>query len=84
MKLSHSAGVSFRRLRFRINQFQAQGRSAKARALVYATEREIAARRIARDETFPRVMGLETRQQLKAAKLATLKTEHTKRWEQLR
>ena len=56
----------------------------KARALVYATERETAARRISRGETCPRVMDLEARQPRKAAKLATLRTEHTKRWEQLR
>ena len=84
LKLSHSAGIAFRRLRFRINKLQAQGRNAKARALVYATERETAARRIARDEAFPRVTGLETRQPLKAAKLATLRMEHSRSWEQLR
>ena len=52
--------------------------------MVYAIESEIAARRIARDETFRRVMDLEARQPRKAAKLAKLRTEHTKRWEQLR
>ena len=84
MKLSHSAGIAFRRLRFRIHKLQAQGRSTNARALVYATESEIAARRIARGETVPRVMGLATRQPLKAAKLATLKMEHSRSLEQLR
>ena len=84
LKLSHSAGIAFHQLRYRIVKLQAQGRNAKARALVYATESEIAARRIARDETFPRVIGLETRQAQKAAKLAKLRTEHTRSWEQLR
>ena len=84
LKLSHSVGIAFRKLRFRINNLQTQGRSANARALVYATESEIAARRKARDERFPRVMGLETRQPLKAAKLATLRMEHSRSWEQLR
>ena len=84
LKLSQSAGNAFREIRYRIVKLQAQGRNAKARALVYATESEIAARRIARDETFPRVMGLETRQPQKAAKLAKLRTEHTRSWEQLR
>lgn len=83
-KLSQSAGNAFREIRYRIVKLQAQGRSVKARSFVYTIESEIAARRIARDETFPRVMGLETRQPQKAAKLAKLRTEHTKSWEQLR
>lgn len=65
-------------LRDRNDELQAQGRKVKARALVYATESEVAARRVAQAETLPRVMGLEMRQPHKAAKLAKLRTEHTR------
>ena len=84
LKLSQSAGNAFREIRYRIVKLQAQGRNVKARALVYATKSEIAARRIARDETSPRVVDLAARQPRKAATLATLRTEHTRSWEQLR
>ena len=84
LKLSQSAGNAFREIRYRIVKLHAQGRNVKARALVYATESEISARRLARDETFPRVMDLEARQTRKAAKLAKLRAEHTSSWEQLR
>lgn len=82
--LSQSAGIAFRKLRYRIEKRRAQGRKAKARALVYATDSEIATPRNARDETIPRVMGLEKRPPQKAAKLTKLRTEHTRCWAQLR
>ena len=57
---------------------------AKAHALVYAIEREIAARRAAREDKWPKTVGLERRQPEKKEALAALKRQYDRAYQQLR
>lgn len=84
LKLLQSAGIARRVLRHRIDQLHSQGRKVKARALAYATERAVAARRIVRVAYVPRAVSLGKQQSEKAAMLAKHRTEHTFSWEHLR
>ena len=60
------------------------GGAAKAYALVYAIEREIAARRAAREDKWPKTVGLERRQPEKKEALAALKKQYDRAYQRLR
>ncbi len=55
-----------------------------ARALSYAVEAEIAARRAAREEQWPRTVGLDKRQPEKSLALKALKRQYDKAYQHRR
>ena len=62
----------------------ARGGMAKAHALVYAIEREVAARRAAREDKWPKTVGLVRRQPEKKEALAALKKQYDRAYQHLR
>ena len=52
--------------------------------MVYAIEREIAARRAAREDKWPKTVGLERRQPEKKEALAALKRQYDRAYQRLR
>ena len=83
--LSFHAGRAFPVAKKRVQALRKrQGGTAKACALVYAIEREIAARRAAREDKWPKTVGLERRQPDKKEALAAQKREYDRAYQQLR
>ena len=60
------------------------GEAARAQALVYAVEQEIAARRAAREDKWPKTSGLELRNPEKNMALVALKRQYDRAYEHLR
>ena len=83
--LSLHAGRAFPVAKKRVQALRRRnGGAAKAYALVYAIEREIAARRAAREDKWPKTVGLERRQPEKKEALAALKKQYDKAYQRLR
>ncbi len=83
--LSIHAGIAFPTIRKRMWKLHERHEgSVRARALSYAVEAEIAARRAAREEQWPRTVGLDKRQPEKSLALKALKWQYDKAYEQLR
>ena len=83
--LSLHAGRAFPVAKKRVQALRRRnGGAAKAYALVYAIEREIAARRAAREDKWPKTVGLERRQPEKKEALAALKRQYDKAYQRLR
>ena len=83
--LSYHTGRAFPVAKKRVQALRKrQGGTAKARALVYAIEREIAARRAAREDKWPKTVGLERRQPEKKEALAALKRQYDRAYQRLR
>ena len=83
--LSLHAGRAFPVAKKRVQALRRRnGGAAKAYALVYAIEREIAARRAAREDRWPKTVGLERRQPEKKEALAALKKQYDKAYQRLR
>ena len=83
--LSLHAGRAFPVAKKRVQALRRRnGGAAKAYALVYAIEREIAARRAAREDRWPKTVGLERRQPEKKEALAALKKQYDIAYQRLR
>ena len=83
--LSFHAGRAFPVAKKRVQGLRRRnGCAAKAYALVYAIEREIAARRAAREDRWPKTVGLERRQPEKKEALAALRKQYDRAYQQLR
>ena len=83
--LSLHAGRAFPVAKKRVQALRRRnGGAAKAYALVYAIEREIAARRAAREDKWPKTVGLERRQPEKKEALAALKKQYDIAYQRLR
>ena len=83
--LSFHAGRAFPVAKKRVQALRRRnGGAAKAYALVYAIEREIAARRAAREDKWPKTVGLERRQPEKKEALAALKKQYDRAYQRLR
>ena len=83
--LSKHAGRAFPAVRRRLQKLQGRrGGVALARALTYAVEAEVAARRAAREDMWPKTVGLHGRQPEKSVALATLKQQYDKAYQHLR
>ena len=83
--LSMHAGRAFPAARRRVQALCKQkGGAARAHALVYAVEQEIAARRAAREEKWPKTSGLELRNPEKNAALVALKRQYKRAYQHLR
>ena len=83
--LSLHAGRAFPVAKKRVHTLRKRkGGMAKAYALVYAIEREVAARRAAREDKWPKTVGLERRQPEKKEALAALKKQYDRAYQHLR
>jgi len=83
--LSMHAGRAFPAARKRVQELRKRrGGATRACALAYAVEREIAARRAAREDRWPKTVGLERRQPEKSKALAALKRQYDRAYQQLR
>ena len=75
--MSMHAGLAFPVIRKRMHELQkSKGGVTKARALAYVVEYTIAARRAARENVWPKTIGLAGRRTEKASKLAGLKKHY--------
>ena len=83
--LSAHAGLAFPAARERVHTLRKQpGGRARAHALIYAVEHEIAARRAAREDKWPKTVGLELRNPEKNLALGALKRRYDRAYQQLR
>ena len=83
--LSMHAGHAFPAAKKRVQALREQRKGvARARALVYAVEQEIAARRAARKDKWPKTSGLELRDFQKKTALVALKRQYDRAYQQLR
>ena len=82
--LGELAGKAFPVIKRRILKMQAAGNHHGAQALAYVVEAEIAARRLARETSFPKTEGLAQRDAQKAARLDELRPLYTKAYDRLR
>ena len=82
--LGELAGKAFLAIRRRIRKLQETGKHHRAQALAYAVEAEIAARRLARETSFPKTKGLSKRDAHKAARLDELRPLYQKAYDRLR
>ena len=84
MYLSQSTRLLFPRLGQRILVLQKKGRLETARCLAYAAEAEVATRRATRELTFPKTVGLASREPFKAALLVKLKARYDVAYQRVR
>ena len=83
--LSFHTGRAFPAAKKRVHALRKRkGSNAQAHAMAYAIEREIAARRAAREHKWPKTVGLERRQPEKKEALAALKMQYDKAYQHLR
>ena len=83
--LSTHAGRAFPAAKKRVNALRKQRNGlARAHALVYAVQYEIAARRAAREDKWPRTAGMELRHPNKNDALVALKRQYDRAYQQLR
>ena len=83
--LSMHAGRAFPAAKKRVQAFRKQrGGVVRAHALVYAVEQEIAARRAAREDKWPKTSGMELRNPQKKAALVALKQQYDRAYQHLR
>ena len=83
--LSMHAGHAFPAAKKRVQALRKQRKGvARARALVYAVEQEIAARRAAREDKWPKTSGLELRNPQKKTALVALKRQYDRAYQHLR
>ena len=82
--LSPSTRRLFPRIGNRIWVLQKKGQWEKSRCLAYAVEAEIASRRGVRETTFPKTMGLVSREPVKAQRLAALKRRYDVAYQRVR
>ena len=82
--LGELAGKAFPVIQCRIRRLQDAGNHHRAQALAYAVEAEIAARRLARETSFPKTEGLAKRDAGKAARLDQLRPAFQKAYDRLR
>ena len=83
--LSMHAGRAFPAAKKRVQALRKQrGGAARAQALVYAVEQEIAARRAAREDKWPKTSGLELRNPQKKTALVALKRQYDRAYQHLR
>ena len=82
---SMHAGRAFPAAKKRVQALRKQRKGvARALALVYAVEQEIAARRAAREDKWPKTSGLELRNSQKKTALVALKRQYDRAYQQLR
>ena len=83
--LSMHAGRAFPAAKKRVQALRKQRNgAARAHALVYAVEYEIAARRAAREDKWPKTVGMELRNPEKNIALAALKRQYDRAYQHLR
>ena len=82
--LSMHAGRAFPAVKKRVNALCKHRNKARAYALVYAVEHEIAARRAAREDKWPKTVGMELRSPEKNIALAALKRQYDRAYQHLR
>ena len=81
---STHAGRAFPAAKKRVNALRKQRNKARAHAVVYAVQYEIAARRAAREDKWPRTAGMELRHPNKNDALVALKRQYDRAYQQLR
>ena len=82
--LSEYTGDAFPAVRNRLwGLYQMRAKTAY-RALIYAAESEIIARRCVRETQFPKTVGMSERDPLKAKRLKVLKLQYDKAYQRLR
>ena len=82
--LGEHAGRAFPVVKRRLSVLHGKRKNYRARILTYAVETEIAARRAARESTWPKTSGLDKRYPDLAAELAVLKKAYDKSYQNLR
>ena len=82
--LSDFTGDAFPTVRKRLQKLRRARARTASRALVYAAESEIIARRCARETRFPKTTGMSERDPLKAERLKVLKAHYDKAYQRLR
>jgi len=82
--LGELAGRAFPVLKCRLRRLQEAGNHHRAQAIAYAVEAEMCARRIARENRFPKTEGLAKRDACKAARLDQLRPAFQKAYDRLR
>ena len=82
--LGELAGRAFPVLKCRLRKLQEAGNHHRAQAIAYAVEAEMCARRVARENRFPKTEGLAKRDACKAARLDQLRPAFQKAYDRLR
>ena len=82
--LGELAGKAFPVIKRRMQKLQQTGKQSAAQALAFAVESEIVARRIARENSFPKTENLATRDASKAMRLCKLQPLYQKAYDRLR
>ena len=82
--LGELAGRAFPVVKCRLRKLQEAGKHHRARALAYAVEAEMGARRVARETRFPKTEGLARRDADKAARLDQLRPAYQEACDRLR
>ena len=82
--LGELAGKAFPVIKRRMHKLQQTGKQTAAQALAFAVESEIIARRVARENSFPKTENLATRDADKAMRLCRLRPLHQKAYDRLR
>ena len=82
--LGKLAGKAFPMVQYRLRRLQEAGKHQRAAALAYAVEAEMCARRVARENRFPKTEGLTKRDACKAARLDQLRPAYQKAYDRMR
>ena len=82
--LNEHTGRAFPLVYRRVSFLHGKRKKGQARVLIYAVETEIAARRAAREDTWPKTTGLDKRCPDLAAELTGLKRAYDKAYQSLR